>query len=318
MRLVRDRVELPDGDFVVLDWAALGGGAESGTEDSLPLVLVLHGLEGSAQSKYALETYRQLAARGVASVGLNFRSCGGELNRLPRLYHSGDTGDVRFIVDLLRQRFPHRPLGAIGFSLGGNVLLKYLGEEGRSGPGGLAGLSAAAAISVPYDLSAGADSLEVGFARIYVWRLLRSLKAKLRAKAGQVRGLLDLERAMESRTFREFDDAATAPLHGFQDVDDYYRRSSSRQYLHAIDVPTRLIHAADDPFLPAAAMPLREVRENATLEAAFTARGGHVGFVTGHPWARRYWAEAMAADFVARRLRDGTVSGASSAFGTAR
>ena len=201
MRLVRDRVELPDGDFVVLDWAALGGGAESGTEDSLPLVLVLHGLEGSAQSKYALETYRQLAARGVASVGLNFRSCGGELNRLPRLYHSGDTGDVRFIVDLLRQRFPHRPLGAIGFSLGGNVLLKYLGEEGRSGPGGLAGLSAAAAISVPYDLSAGADSLEVGFARIYVWRLLRSLKAKLRAKAGQVRGLLDLERAMEPKPF---------------------------------------------------------------------------------------------------------------------
>jgi predicted alpha/beta-fold hydrolase len=254
-----------------------------------------------------LETYRQLAARGIGSVGLNFRSCGGELNRVPRLYHSGETEDVRFVVAWLQDRFPDRTLGAIGFSLGGNVLLKYLGEEEESGQKG-EGIRAAAAISVPYDLSAGADYLESGFARVYAWRLLRSLRAKTRAKADLVRSLIEYKRALRARTFREFDDAATAPLHGFDGVEDYYTRSSSKHYLRTISVPTRLIHAADDPFLPASAIPYQRVKANPYLQTHFTECGGHVGFVEGSPWSRHYWAESTAAEFLATQLVDSAPS----------
>ena len=295
--LTRERLDLPDGDFVDLDWAGR-------REDAL--VLVLHGLEGSARSKYALEIYRQLAHRGVAAVGLNFRSCSGELNRGRRLYHSGETEDTRYVLRVLRERFPDRPIGAVGVSLGGNVLLKYLGEEGRRvgvGAGGSGAIPVAAAVlSVPYDLSAGADYLERGFARVYARRLLRSLKVKVRARADELGSLLDVPRALAARTFWEFDDAATAPLHGFASAEEYYRRSSSKQFLADIAIPTRLIHATDDPFLPATALPYDAIRANSLLDAHITDRGGHVGFVTGHPWSRRYWGEEMAVIFVSSHL----------------
>lgn len=304
VRLARERLTTPDGDFLDLDWAETAAGRLS----RAPLTVVLHGLEGSAASGYALETYRRLAERGIAAVGLNFRSCSGELNRAPRLYHSGETGDLRYVVGVLARRFPGRPLAAIGFSLGGNVLLKYLGEEGQrlqerrgveaAEEGGA--LVAAAAVSVPYDLAAGAAYTEHGVARAYVWRLLRSLKRKVRARAGALSDRIDLGRALAARTFREFDDAATAPLHGFAGADDYYRRSSSAGYLDAIRVPTRLIHAVDDPFLPAAAVPHDAAARNAALDLHCTARGGHVGFVSGPPWRRVYWAERMAAEHVAK------------------
>jgi len=296
VRLRRERLTTPDGDFLDLDWAEVPGQA-SGTG---PLVVVLHGLEGSAASKYALETYRQLARRGVAAVGLNFRSCSGELNHAPRLYHSGETDDVRFVLGTLASRTPERPLGAIGFSLGGNVLLKYLGEEGNSGRP--ASLAAAAAISVPYDLAAGAAHMEHGVARAYVWRLVRSLQRKVRARAAALRDRIDVPAALAARTFWAFDDAATAPLHGFRDADDYYARASSRSWLPAIEVPTRLIHALDDPFLPEAAVPVPAMRANPAIDPHVSAFGGHVGFVTGPPWAPTFWAEAMAAAFVAARL----------------
>ncbi len=213
---------------------------------------------------------------------------------------------MRYVLRVLRERFPDRPIGAVGVSLGGNVLLKYLGEEGRGAGVGADGSGvipmAAAAISVPYDLSAGADYLERGFARVYVGRLLRSLKAKVRARVDELGSLLDVPRSLASRTFWEFDDAATAPLHGFASAKEYYQRSSSNQFLADITIPTRLIHAADDPFLPATALPHDAIRANALLDAHFTERGGHVGFVTGHPWSRRYWAEEMAVTFVSSHL----------------
>jgi predicted alpha/beta-fold hydrolase len=297
VRLARERLTTPDGDFLDLDWAETAVGPLPGA----PLAVVLHGLEGSARSGYALEAYRQLARRGVDAVGLNFRSCSGELNRATRLYHSGETGDLRYVIGELGRRFPGRPLAAIGFSLGGNVLLKYLGEEGQQPQGRQAGqgLVAAAAVSVPYDLAAGAAHTEHGFARAYVWRLLHSLKRKVRARALVLGDRIDLRRALAARTFREFDDAATAPLHGFIDADDYYRRSSSASYLATIRVPTRLIHAADDPFLPASALPREAAARNPALDAWFTRRGGHVGFVSGPPWRRVYWAERRAAEHVA-------------------
>ncbi len=287
-RLRRERVELPDGDFLDLDF--------TDGEPRSPLVIVLHGLEGSARSTYALEMYRALRARGVQAVGLNFRSCGGELNRTPRLYHSGETGDLALVLRSLRQRFPNRPLGAVGFSLGGNVLLKYLGESGDGG------VRAAAAISVPFDLAAGAQHLERGISRLYRRYLVGKLKRKTRAKAGVLQGLVSVEQVLDARTFVEFDDAATAPLHGFSDAGDYYARSSCNQYLAGIRVSTLLIHSADDPFLPAGAIPRGAVAANPLLVSDFTEHGGHVGFVSGQPWAPVFWAEERAARFLAGHL----------------
>lgn len=299
--LRRERIATPDGDFLDLDWAHVPGtSAAADPAATVPLCVVLHGLEGSASSLYALETYRQLARRGVEAVGMNFRSCSGEINRVARMYHSGETEDLRFVARLLRQRFPERAIFAIGFSLGGNVLVKYLGEEGRGGRvAGAQIVTRAAVVSVPYDLTAGAAYTEHGMVRLYVRRLLYTLKAKLRRKAALLDGQIDLSRALAARTFREFDDAATAPLHGFADADDYYRRSSSGPFLPAVSIPLRLIHAADDPFLPSSAMPQAVLRTNARLDAAFADRGGHVGFMAGSLVRPRFWAETHAAEWVA-------------------
>jgi uncharacterized protein len=297
--LRRERLTLPDGDFVDLDWTADPAPADG---PPAPLVLVLHGLEGSARSGYALELYRQLRGRGVAAVGLNFRSCSGELNRGRRLYHSGETEDTRFVLRALRDRFPRRPLGAVGSSLGGNVLVKYLGEASTRASGDTP-VTAAAAVSVPYDLAAGARHMEHGMARLYVWRLLRSLQRKVRLRAADLGDLVDVPRALRATTFHAFDDAATAPLHGFQGADDYYARSSSAPWVPHVRVPTLLVHADDDPFLPADAVPRAAAAANPRIRAAFTRRGGHVGFVAGPPWRRAFWAESQAASFLADHLR---------------
>lgn len=302
LRLHRERIETPDGDFFDLDFANTASVGWTSADAQRPIVLVLHGLEGSARSGYALETYRALAAHGVRGVGLNFRSCSGEPNRALRSYHSGETGDLGFVLDLLADRYPDAARGAIGYSLGGNVLLKYLGERGA---GALDRVNAAAAVSVPYDLAAGADCLERGIARLYGKFFLRSLRSKLRAKRALLDGACDLARALRAGTLREFDDAATAPLHGFADADDYYRRSSSARFLAAIEAPVLLIHARDDPFLPSHFVPHGAIRDNPRLVARFADRGGHVGFVAGsRPWVLRFWAEWEAARFVAARLHE--------------
>ena len=290
--LKRERWHTPDGDFVDLDFVDIEGLRED------CLVLLLHGLEGSARSGYAYQIYEQLSRRGFQTVGLNFRSCSGELNRGLRLYHSGETEDPRWVLGRLKERFPNKRLAAVGISLGGNVLLKYLGESGEQ-----SGLDLAAAWSVPFDLSAGADFMEKGFAQVYVTRLLRSLKAKVRIRTVELEPLIDLERTMISRTFWEFDDAATAPLHGFDGAADYYGRSSSAGFLGAIRVPTLVIHSADDPFLPAEAIPGNALEANPILTPLITERGGHVGFITGaNPLKPVFWAENTIADWLAERL----------------
>lgn len=295
----RERIETPDGDFVDLDFADTDATSWRDAAAEGPFALLLHGLEGSASSGYALEIYRALARHGVRAVGLNFRSCSGELNRTRRLYHSGETGDAALVIEYLARRYPDAPFGAIGVSLGGNVLLKLLGERGA---GASLPLAAAVAISVPYDLSAGADVLERGLGPLYARFFLRKLQRKVRAKAALLEGSCDLARALAARTLRDFDDAATAPLHGFASAHDYYRRSSSNQFLARVAVPTLLIHAMDDPFLPSRAIPMDTIRDNPALEAQVLPHGGHVGFVEGPPWAPRYWAEAEAARFLAARL----------------
>ncbi len=288
----RERWTTVDDDFLDLEFVE-GPGLR---DDAL--VVLLHGLEGSTGSGYMLELARRLAGNGVASVGLNFRSCSGELNRGRRLYHSGETSDLGWVVDRLREQKPGRRLAAVGVSLGGNVLLKYLGERGSS-----AALTAAAAWSVPFDLAAGARFMERGFARHYVGRLLRSLKAKVRAREPEIGRFLDLDGTLKARTFWEFDDAATAPLHGFAGAADYYHRSSSAGFIAAISVPTLIVHSRDDPFLPADAIPEAAMEANPAVTPLISNRGGHVGFVAGGvPFAPFFWAEDRIARWLADRL----------------
>ncbi len=315
MLLHRERWETPDGDFVDLDFAfdpgpasgarARGappprGSPRPAAADARPLVLVLHGLEGSARRPYVLLTYDALARRGVRAVGLNFRGCSGEPNRLARFYHSGETGDAAWVLDRLHERFPRAAFGAVGFSLGGNVLLKLLGEMGERAE---RRLRAAAAVSVPFDLGAGSRGLERGAVnRLYTYYFMRNLRRKARAKAAVIGGRCDVDTVLAAPTLRAFDDAATAPLHGFGDAEEYYARSSSAGFLDRIRVPTLLIQSRDDPFLPERALPLDAIRRNPWLTAAFTDRGGHVGFIEGPPWAPRFWAEAEVARFLAGHL----------------
>lgn len=312
--LRRERLETPDGDFLDLDLAA-------DPDPSGPIVLVLHGLEGSARRHYMKLMYVALGRHGIHAVGLNFRSCSAPVdeggpepagagpprrfqpNRTARFYHSGETSDLAFVLDHLRARFPGRRLGAAGFSLGGNALLKLLGETGREGR---ASVEAAAAVSVPYDLSAGARRLERGLlSRIYTRYFIRSLREKALAKAPLLAEACDMAAVARARTLREFDEAATAPLHGFRDAEDYYARSSSGRFLAHIRVPTLLIHALDDPFLPRASVPIAAARANRHLTTLFPPTGGHVGFVSGSPRAPRFWAEEEAARFLAAHLGAG-------------
>ena len=288
--LTTERIETPDGDFLDIDWMPE-------TDPAAPLVLLLHGLEGHTKRGYMVQTYLALANRGLRAVGLNFRGCSGEVNRAPRFYHSGETEDIGFVIGLLRERFPARPLMAIGFSLGGNVLLKFLGEQGAKN---VEPVSAAVAISVPYDLSVGAAALARGsMARIYSHYFLRSLLAKVRAKEEILANILDLDAVFASATLREFD-AATAELHGFAGAEDYYRKSSSNRFVPSVRVPTLLLHTRDDPFLPPAALPLSAIDANPFFTLVLTDHGGHVGFFEGGPpWNPTFWMEEQSASFLA-------------------
>lgn len=292
----RERIATPDGDFLDLEWASVDG---TPLPSDAPLVLKLHGLEGSAHSGYSAELARALAGRGVRSVGLNFRSCGAEMNRTARFYHSGETGDLGTVLEHLGRTQPAIKLGVLGFSLGGNVLLKYLGEQGDR-----ATIQAAVAVSVPYDLAACAAAMSRGTEQIYARFFLRSLRGKTRAKRELLEGRCNVAAALAARTFREFDEALTAPLHGFADGEAYYRESSAGPYLARIRVPALLIHALDDPIAPAGSIPRDLIAANPVLSTAFTDRGGHVGFITGLvPWRVRFWAEETAAEFLELHLR---------------
>jgi hypothetical protein len=295
VRYLRERMATPDGDFVHLDWAAV---EDLRLPPSAPLVLLVHGLEGSANSSYMLESCRALAEHGIRAVAMNFRSCSGVPNVLPRFYHAGDTADLETVLRHLARREPGVPIGAMGFSLGANVLLKYLGEQGES-----SAVRAAVGVSVPFDLMAGARYMDSTFmGRRYVGVLLKSLRAKYTARADEIGPSCDRPRALSSRSFIDFDDAVTARIHGFRDVADYYGRSSSAQFLPSIRVPTLLIHAADDPFVPPAAIPRDAVAANPHLAAIITERGGHVGFIQGTPRRPEFWAEREGARFLSERL----------------
>jgi predicted alpha/beta-fold hydrolase len=266
-----------------------------------PVLVVLHGLEGSSFSVYAQGLLRLARGRGWRGAALNFRSCARDPdhprrslpNRRPRLYHSGETSDLGFLLATLAVREPATALLAAGVSLGGNVLLKWLGENP-----GQSLVRAAATISVPYDLAAGGRQLERGLGRLYVGSLLATLRPKALDAARrfpEAAARLDVSRVRASRTFWEFDDAATAPLHGFAGADDYYARSSSLGFLSRVTTPTCCISARDDPFLPGEVADRARRAASPAVRFALSSRGGHVGFVEGAvPWRARSWAEQTA------------------------
>ena len=262
-----------------------------------PTFLLLHGLEGRITSHYVSGTLNAASARGWQANLLIFRTCGGQTNRQARSYHSGDTDDIDFVVRRLLRERPDSPLVLAGVSLGGNALLKWLGEQGDAVDPRIV---AATAVSSPFDLALCSRHIDTGFSRVYSWNFLTTLKTKAFDKIAAHPGIADAERVHRARTIWEFDDAFTGPVHGFRDAADYYSRSSSLGFLAHIRVPTLLLSAQDDPFYPAGL--LDTVRSAAALNSAITVefveRGGHVGFVEGaHPWAVTSYCERRPAEF---------------------
>lgn len=283
----RERLWLSDGDFIDLDW--------HGRHDvTTPLVLVLHGLTGSSNSHYVVGLQDRLARQGWSSVAINWRGCSGEPNLLPRAYHSGASDDLAEVIAHLQAARPLAPLHAVGYSLGGNVLLKYLGETGTAAP-----VQKAVAVSVPFRLDQCADRIGLGFSRVYQAHFMKAMVAYVRDKQQrfQHEGLTEHLGALQRlgsldgmRTFWDFDGRFTAPLHGYTDAQDYYRRASSRYFLPDIRVPTLLIQAEDDPFVFRHSLPEPgELSSTTTLE--LHPNGGHVGFVEGSPLKPGYYLE---------------------------
>ena len=289
-----ERWPTPDGDELELRRVDPADGSGS----RAPRLLVLHGLEGTIRSHYLLGVLARASRIGWAADALIFRSCNGETTRARRFYHSGETSDLDLVVERLVREHPEQPLVLAGFSLGGNVLLKWLGERGDRVPSQVRG---AVAISVPFDLERGSRFIERGFGRVYTRHFLHTLRAKARAKLAREPDLFDAGALARARTLYDFDDVVTAPVHGFADAHDYYTRSSSLGFLATIRRPTLLLSARDDPFLPAAV--LEEVEQiaatNQHVTAEFHARGGHVGFISGRiPFVPRYYAEERIFEFL--------------------
>jgi predicted alpha/beta-fold hydrolase len=264
----RERWDTPDGDFIDLDWV--------GTDAGRPLLVLFHGLEGSSSSHYATALMRATLEHGWRGVVVHFRGCSGEPNRLARAYHSGDADEIGWILGRLKQS-GGPALFAAGVSLGGNALLKWLAREGARAR---EQLTAAAAVSAPVDLMTAGDRLGRGLVRLYGSAFLTTLKPKSLAKLARFPGLYDADAVRRASTLRDFDDIVTAPLHGFRDTNDYWTRASTRSELHRIELPTLLVHARNDPFLPGRYLPApADVGRAVTLELC--TGGGHAGFASG-------------------------------------
>lgn len=270
----RERWDTPDGDFIDLDWTT------HPARSTGPLTVLFHGLEGSSDSHYARGLARALATRGEEGVIVHFRGCSGTLNLAPRFYHSGDSTEIDWVLRRLYQThcaLTRRPLHVVGISLGGNALLRFLGERHQDANF----VTAAAAISAPLDLTVGGHALSRGFNMLYTRMFLHTLKTKARAKLAQYPRLFDAEAMLRSRDLYAFDNVVTAPLHGYRDTDDYWHRASGKLVLRDITVPTLVLNARNDPFLPAHALP-RANEVSSTVTLAQPAHGGHVGFFARH------------------------------------
>jgi len=292
-RVRREILQLPDGDETAVDWLV----PDRTPGPNTPLLVILHGLEGSARSSYARMLMRRAEHLGWHCCVMHFRDCGDYSNKLPRRYHAGETNDLRYFITQLDDSERFGPLAAVGYSLGGNVLLKYLGEASATTP-----LRAACAVCVPLDLHLCADALNRGFSRVYQRIMLNRMKNALRRKFNADTAAFRWQPAMAAATFAEFDDVVTAPLHGFDGMNDYYDRCSAIGYLRAIDCPTLIINARDDPFMTPEVVPdASALSPSVTLEVSEA--GGHVGFIDGGmPWRPHFYLPGRIAGFLAPHL----------------
>ncbi len=261
--------------------------------------MVLHGLEGCSQSHYVRGLVNALAQQNIRSVVMHHRGCSGEPNRLDRSYHAGETADLNTVLTRLHDRKPNTPMGAVGFSLGGNMLLKWLGENPHTPL-----VRTAAAVSVPFLLAEGARRMQRGLSRIYQWRLIRSMKRSFMEKFANRPAPINMRHVRGLQDFWAFDDQVTARLHGFADVEDYYSRSSSRKFLSRINTETLIVHAEDDPLMTPTVLPhAHELSDK--IEFELSPFGGHVGFVTGPVWCPQYWLDQRIADYLSAKLKPG-------------
>lgn len=279
-----ERFGLDDGDFIECYWYN-----KPNTKDNKPIVILFHGLAGSYKSPYIQGTMKKLAQNGFSSVLMHFRGCSGEQNSLPRSYHSGDSGDAKAWLSHLKHRFSHAKLFGIGYSLGGNMLLKLLGELKHSSP-----LTKAISISAPLQLDICAYKMDSGFSKFYQRHLLKNLNKSLEQKYHHhdMKSFINLDKneIKNLKTFWKFDDLYTAPIHGFKSAQDYYTKCSSKQFLKDITTPTLIIHSKDDPFMTTEILPnLSELSSKVKLE--LFEHGGHVGFVGGTIFNPKYWLE---------------------------
>ncbi len=281
----RERLVTPDDDFLDIDWSRV---------NSRRLGIILHGLEGDSYRSYVKGMVKAINRKGWDAVAINFRGCSEEPNRQSRMYHSGETQDLALVINHALSADSYDELGLIGFSLGGNVVLKSLGESGK---GIDSRIKAAVAISVPCDLKACSDRLEQLSNRGYSRRFLRMLRKKITDKTNVYPGLIDASRLACVNTLKEFDEEFTAPLHGFKNADDYYRQSSSKQFLHNISIPTLLLSSADDPFLAPECYPSEIASNHKWLHLESPRHGGHVGFVAFND-QDEYWSETRTARFI--------------------
>lgn len=279
--LNRIEIPTPDDDFLELDCHI--------QNDSDAIVALFHGLEGSTERYYMVELMKVLIREGYSVIGVNFRGCGSRLNNQPRFYHSGETNDYQTVFNWIRNEYPHKQVGAIGFSLGGNALLKYLGEEQES-----SFIKAAVAVSVPYDLRLGSIILSKGFNRIYEYRFLRTLQHKLEEKRQHYPNLP----TFSGSNIYEFDDQITAPIHGFKGAEDYYEQCSACRFVEDIKTDTLLVHSEADPLCPVAIMPLTKINQNRYTDYIISSKGGHVGF-----WSKpRGWLNFVIENYLSSNL----------------
>jgi len=290
----RERIETPDDDFLDLDWSLAQPAPGRTPEPPAALVILSHGLEGDSTRQYITGMVRHLTANGYDCLAWNFRSCSGEMNRQLRFYHSGATEDLDFVVQHAIAR-GYRDIALMGFSLGGNLTLKYIGERGDQLPGPV---KRAVVFSVPMDLGASTAMVSNGFSRLYLSRFLRHLRVKVEGKERLFPEQISSKNYRRIRSFVDFDDRYTAPLHGFKDAWDYYSRNSSIHFLNRITVPTLIVNAKNDPMLSPECFPEELARQSAAVWMEFPAEGGHCGFPPVDPKREVYWSEERALQFL--------------------
>ncbi|HED35599.1 MAG TPA: hydrolase [Gammaproteobacteria bacterium] len=285
---IEQMFELKDGDFLDLLWTGKPASGQA-------IVVVFHGLEGDISSPYASGIMSAIKKRGWVGLLMHFRGCSGRLNRLARSYHSGETGDAKELLNFLANQYPESPVAAAGYSLGGNMLLKLQAELAENSV-----FKAVVSVCAPLELNNCALRMDQGFSKIYQRHLLKSLKKNtaIKAEMHNFKQLINLDhnRIKHLNNFREFDDALTAPLHGFRDVDDYYSQSSARQYLHKIKKPTLVIQAKDDPFMSSELLPEADELSFST-QLELSEHGGHVGFVGGNILQPFFWLESRIPEY---------------------